>query len=606
MTDTRRHTLAHVTHEAVEKLGGIGTVLEGLLTSRAYQAAVRRSILVGPMAVIPGAQGSIQERLGSHAHILYSSRDHFDAGGWSRLFRPIQLAFETHIAYGTRRFSAGPTSAPAEAEILLIDVSNPSQQRVNVFKHRLWERFGLDAGRYEHAWDFEEYCRLAEPAFYALNAILDEDEMPCTIFSHEFMGMCTALKAVMDGAGLFRTVFHAHECSTARRIVEEHPGHDTTFYNSLALASARGQHVSDVFGDQSTFMRHALISLTNHLDAVMAVSDFTAQEMRFLGPQMKAARVETVYNGLPVYEADVALEHASRAMMDEWVRNVTGRSFDLLLTHVARPVVSKGFWRDLRVCHELDGLLAREGKTALYVLVTCGAPPRSQAEADRMAAAHRWPCEHVEGYPDLAGPEVGLHQMIADFNASHRFVRALLVNQFGWGRAFLGSACPASMTFDDLRRATDVEFGQSIYEPFGIAHFEPLGSGAICIPSNVSGCVQAVQAAADSLGRPDALSRNILVADYTRLDAPWTIPHLLAISRTERDSIENREARRVAAELLRRIPRTDFDRDALMHLGQELAHAMSWDSIFSRQMLPLLDALTALRPAGAGTLSMSG
>ncbi len=74
-----------------------------------------------------------------------------------------------------------------------------------------------------------------------------------------------------------------------------------------------------------------------------------------------------------------------------------------------------------------------------------------------------------------------LHDMIAEFNRTHRCVRAMLVNQFGWGRRFLGSACPEAMTFDDLRRATDVEFGQSVYEPFGIAHFEPLGSGAICM-----------------------------------------------------------------------------------------------------------------------------
>ena len=46
--DAAKYTLAHVTHEAVEQIGGIGTVLEGLMTSPVYQAQVRRSILVGP------------------------------------------------------------------------------------------------------------------------------------------------------------------------------------------------------------------------------------------------------------------------------------------------------------------------------------------------------------------------------------------------------------------------------------------------------------------------------------------------------------------------------------------------------------------------------
>ena len=43
-------TAAHVTHEAAEKIGGIGTVLEGILTSPVYQQHVERTILVGPFA----------------------------------------------------------------------------------------------------------------------------------------------------------------------------------------------------------------------------------------------------------------------------------------------------------------------------------------------------------------------------------------------------------------------------------------------------------------------------------------------------------------------------------------------------------------------------
>ena len=39
------YTVIHATHEAVRKAGGIGTVLEGLMTSSVYQKAVRRSFL---------------------------------------------------------------------------------------------------------------------------------------------------------------------------------------------------------------------------------------------------------------------------------------------------------------------------------------------------------------------------------------------------------------------------------------------------------------------------------------------------------------------------------------------------------------------------------
>ena len=42
-------TLIHATHEAAYKVGGIGAVLDGLLSAPDYLARVRRSIVVGPM-----------------------------------------------------------------------------------------------------------------------------------------------------------------------------------------------------------------------------------------------------------------------------------------------------------------------------------------------------------------------------------------------------------------------------------------------------------------------------------------------------------------------------------------------------------------------------
>ena len=57
-----------------------------------------------------------------------------------------------------------------------------------------------------------------------------------TIISHEFMGMPTVLAAKLEPYCNFRTVFYAHEVATVRRIVEEHPGHDTMFYNVMRQA----------------------------------------------------------------------------------------------------------------------------------------------------------------------------------------------------------------------------------------------------------------------------------------------------------------------------------------------------------------------------------
>ena len=41
-------TVVHVTHEAIQKIGGIGAVLQGLLTSKVYLEQAPRNILVGP------------------------------------------------------------------------------------------------------------------------------------------------------------------------------------------------------------------------------------------------------------------------------------------------------------------------------------------------------------------------------------------------------------------------------------------------------------------------------------------------------------------------------------------------------------------------------
>ena len=65
-------TVVHVTHEAIQKIGGIGAVLEGLLTSRVYLDKVPRNVLIGPFwpQDVKGEQ-----RLGPQGEVLYSSLD---------------------------------------------------------------------------------------------------------------------------------------------------------------------------------------------------------------------------------------------------------------------------------------------------------------------------------------------------------------------------------------------------------------------------------------------------------------------------------------------------------------------------------------------------
>ncbi len=578
-------TLAHVTHEAVEKLGGIGTVLEGLITSPVYQKHVKRSILVGPcqthVAVDPA------KRLGDEGTVLYSSVDDVDALGMGSRLRPIEWAFNTPIVYGRRTFDIPGTDLHGEADVLMIDVFNISADRLGRFKYMLADRFGIDSSRYEDRWDYEEYVRLAEPAFYALAALLNEDELPCILLSHEFMGLPAALKCIVDGEPTFRTIFHAHECSTARYLVEHHEGHDTMFYNVLRQARERGLYVEDVFGDQSMHFRHALISKSHCCDAVMAVGDYAAEEMHFLGRHFDHHDIELVYNGVPATRVTITQRNSARKMLVDYSKQLVGYEPDVLMTHVTRPVISKGMWRDVKVCAELDKHFAGTGLKGVLYILTSGGGTRRPQDVRSMEDEYGWPRDHREGYPDLVGPEVELWDMIRPFNAEHENVQIVLVNQFGWSRPRIGTRLPKDMHIGHLRWAADVEFGMATYEPFGISPLEPLASGAVCVISNVCGCEGFVEYATEDQPTP-----NVLVADFTKLDQPHTIDALLAMTRAERDRIETIECRRIADELMDRIPGDNESRKALIQSGQKLVRKMGWDQVVRDKLVPVLQRIT--------------
>ncbi len=577
-------TLAHVTHEAVEHVGGIGTVLEGLMTSKVYQQHVRRSILIGPTATHMSVDP--EQRLGGHGQVLYSSIDGIDRADLSGRFRPVEWAFNVAIVYGKRSYTTPGDMRTGQAEVLLLDVFRVNRDRLNVFKHKLWKAFGIDSSRYESTWDYEEYTRLAEPAYYALLSLLHHEDLPCVLFSHEFMGMPTALQAILEGQAQFRTVFHAHECATARRIVEGHPGHDVMFYNVLNEARKQGRYVQDVFGDMDHCLRHALISRAHLCDGVIAVGNHTRDELYFLNSHFDHQPIDLVYNGLPAMSVNIDRKQHSREMLVDYSATLLGHRPDVLMTHVTRPVISKGLWRDLKVCHELDPLLAQENKTGvLYILTSAGGVRRPQDVAS-MEQQYGWPRHHRYDYPDLVGPEVDIYRDIEVFNACHRSVQVILVNQFGWSAARIGHRLPKTMDIAAFRHAADVEFGMATYEPFGISPLEPLGSGALCVISNVCGCCGFIDQVTQAKG-----AENVIVANFTDLDQTMSIDQLKTMSRSQRDHVEQTVAAKIARKLMDRLPRTQPQRKATIKSGQALVKRMGWDQVIEDGLLPMLQRI---------------
>jgi hypothetical protein len=591
-TDDERlmQTAVHVTHEAIQKIGGIGAVLDGLLTSRDYLKAVPRNILVGPFWA-SDAQG--EQRLGPHGEVLYSSLDHLYRSPMATRFREIEQEFGVGIVYGRRRYHNRETGVTSTPEVLLIDVSRYDANKIGIFKFDLWKTFGIDSSRYEHIWDYEQYTRLAQPAIAALHALgVCSEVEPCVIFSHEYMGMPTVLAAIMDAQQAhFRTIFYAHECATMRRLVEHHPGHDTMFYNVMRAAMAAGHYVDDVFGDQAGYYKHALVKAAKHCDGVFAVGDYTQKEIRFLGSEFIHVDNQIAYNGVPHWKVSVEDKLASRNKLRKYCKTLLKFEPDFVFTHVTRLVPSKGMWRDLRVLEHLEPLLRERNETAVLFALSTEVPARRGDDIRRMEQHYHWPVVHREGLPDLSTGEAAYYQGVQEFNASSRNIKVVFINQFGFDRKVCGDRMPVEMEFMDIRKGSDVEFGQSIYEPFGIAQVEPISFGGICVFSNICGCAGFVEKAVGGA------TPNAIVADYTELPQKSIRPEeLMAIGEAQRNAIEHAVAEKVALELAQRLPRTPQEFEPFVERGQAIADKMSWDAVAREYVVPgLLRAVKASR-----------
>jgi hypothetical protein len=581
-------TVVHVTHEAIQKIGGIGAVLQGLLTSKTYLDKIHRNILVGPFW--PG-EATGDQRLGTTGEVLYSSIDNIYRSPLTNKLRDIEHQFGCGIIYGRRRFVDKETGIVSVPEVLLFDVSRYNPDKIGRFKYELCEHFGIDSNKYQHIWDYEQYLRIAQPAIACLQILGAAASItePCVILSHEYMGMPTALAAILetetDGTSTptyFRTIFHAHEVATMRRIVEHHAGHDTMFYNAMRTAMASGHYVEDVFGDQHDYYKHALVKQARFCDEIFGVGDYVLKEIQFMGPDFANVDASLAYNGVPHWPLNTEGKMISRNKLRQYCKNLLKFEPDFVFTHVTRLVPSKGLWRDLKVLEHLEPMLRERGETAVLFTLSTEAPPRRTEDVRRMEAEYHWPVVHREGGTDLSGGEAAYYAGVQEFNAISRNIKVVFINQFGFDPRTCGTRMPADMEFMDIRKGSDVEFGQSIYEPFGIAQVEPISFGGICIYTNVCGCAGFVDKAAGGQPTP-----NAIVADYTELPQHGLSPAaLLGIGKKERGAIEHQVAEKVAAQLVDRLPRTPQEIEVFLQRGQALANNMSWEVVARDYVLP--------------------
>jgi len=580
--------VAHVTHEAVDKIGGIGAVIAGLTTAEAYDDTVSRTVLLGPLLT---TDSPVNLRLGEGGKVIYSSLDEVDSHPWRERFRPIERTYEVGIIYGTREIVEPCSGRKVQAEVLIIDVFRANHDRLNVFKGELFKKFAVPSHDFQDVWEYEQYVRLAEPGFEALKAIgCDGAAEQLVILAHEYMGMPTALKAVLDGNENVRTVFYAHEVASVRPIVEDTPGHDTMFYNVLDAAESRRKFIEEVFPSVHANYKHPLVKAAWHCDHIFAVGDYIIRELRFLDPRFAMVDIDLVYNGIPAFSLTLEEKLAARQRMRAYAETLLGTRPTWVFSHVARPVRSKGIWRDLRVLHAMEPHLADRGQRAVYFMLGTLAGQRRKQDIRQMERAYGWPVAHEEGYPDLCCGEEVVGAMIRDFNRHHDAIRAVMVNQWDWNPRVCGARMPDDMTFADIRCGVDVEFGLSVYEPFGISQFEALSFGALCVVSNVCGCMGFARRAGAAQG-DDA---TVIEGDFLNVDGdPTDIAWLLDMPIERRDRIETDEAERLSGLILERLVDDEQALADRIERGYRMAAKMSWEHVIQEYFLPALSRASA-------------
>jgi glycosyltransferase involved in cell wall biosynthesis len=570
------YTLIHVTHEAHRKMGGIGAVLEGMLTARAYQATVGRTLLLGCGEVPLSASSGALET------VFYESGT---AGGpppgcdpaLAAAFASVEATYGVRLLYGRRRVPCPHLRRRTGVELLLFDVRDARPGPVNQLKAELWQGFGLESDRFENDWCYEEWVRLAAPALEAVGALVGGKTDEAALISHEFMGLPTLLAARLRAPDL-TTVYWAHEVPPVRDLLEREAGHRLVF--DRAMTTPDGSRAYEAKLRELAGCKHALVSRAHRAGAVFAVSDRVAQELGLLSGGFRKRPIDVVYNGLAVRPIDLDARLASRALLRRYAAAVTGLQPDYVFTHVARPVASKAIERDLAVLDHLDDALADRGRTAvLLVLATDGG--RRQPETIRqMESEHNWPMQHRVGWPDLVKGEVPIGRAAEEYNRWARATRVVLINQFGFTRASCGDRMPEAMALEDLRQGSDVEFGQSTYEPFGIAQLETLAFGGISVMTSACGCAELLARVADG-----DLPANVLTVDYAAPDGAGTEP----VGDTDTRRIEHEVAARVAGELIARLPTGPQDIRRLLASGWALAERMSWQSVCRAYFVPALE-----------------
>jgi hypothetical protein len=566
----------HITHEVVHKIGGIGSVIDGLCTADNYKSFFDHTLLYGPLF---SYSGDVFSRLGKGGEVLYSNHDSYDANNYHDLFMDIITKHNIDIVFGKRtlvnEFNINKINT---VDIVLIGISKMRIKDVDSFKHKLWEKYGIESDRYSD-WDYEQYLRIAIPYLEILD-ILHPNLTHCFHFSHEYMGVPSALTVgLYEKPGVqHKTIFYAHEISPCRVVVEKNPGHDISFYNILQNNKARGRSFEDEYGNQRNSYRAELVKRSAGFDYIFAVSDIIKEEYKYFIPDIDEKKIKVVNNGIPIHYISHDEKLKSRNILQEYINNLFNFTPDIIFTHVTRLVVSKGIWRDITFLYLLDESFQQHGLKGAYILLsTLIGTGRDPSIISSLEKEYGWPIIHHGGWPDLVGPENDIYNFLALFNARSRSIKGIFLNQFGFNRRKCGERVPEEAKFSDLRTGSDAEFGFSIYEPFGIAQLETLPFGGIAALSSSCGCSCFIEKSLSTYN-----GKHYKIFDFiSGTEGRKEISDLTKITTDQRFQLERELFQHSAKDFFQILPKNDSERLGLLDAIQEKLEILGWESIVS-------------------------
>ena len=559
----------HITHESVQKIGGIGAVLSGVCNLESYKGYYDKTVFYGPLFDLPSR---VSKNLGKSGKVLFSSHEGYDADNYSQVFDEILNKYGVEIFYGVREVvSEFDISRHNKVDVINVGINRMKGQEVEKFKYHLWKDFGIKSHLYDDDWDYEQYLRIGV-VFVEILEKLYGSETQYYHFAHEYMGVPSCLSVLLSGRR-DKTIFIAHEVNTARSIVESHPGHDISFYNILKKARD-SKTLEQVFGSHEHSPRSELIKRVVHFDHIFAVGDHVEAEYKFLVPSVPAEKLEVVYNGVSAKTVGIKEKRQAREHIEEYVETLFNFVPDVIFTHVTRLVVSKGIWRDIELLYWLDKIFDERNLKGFYILlstlITVGRPSDDIITMER---EYGWPVLHRQGWPDLIGAEKDVYSSLEVFNSRSKAIKGVFINQFGFNRATCGKRVPANASFEDLRVASDAELGFSIYEPFGIAQIETIPFGGIGIMSSSCGAAGFL---CDKF--KDAALKPFCILDFISAGKKMSVATLKNLTLHERTVMENQILSKQAKRIFKALPSNWPKREQYLLNAHKYAGQLSWES----------------------------